>query len=138
VKARAPGLGTRATTPSRQDDPHPHNPHSRNPQDVIGAGLADGSDDDRSWFKNHVGRNHRIRKALGTERLMVEPRRGFRAMVAVKQLAPGDRIRAPFGWRKGEPLLNSEACAERMFQAAFGGGGPKNIIATTWWREREP
>jgi hypothetical protein len=58
-------------------------------------------------------------------------------MVAVRQLAPGERIRAPFGWRKGAPLLNSEAVAERMFQAASE-GGPKHVIASTWWRERGP
>jgi hypothetical protein len=68
---------------------------------------------------------------------MVEPKRGFKPMVAVRQIAPGERVRAPFGWRKGAPLLNSEAFAERVFQAASG-GRPKHVIASTWWLERAP
>jgi hypothetical protein len=136
VRKRAPGLGARATATFRHLDDRSslNKPTPRNSQD----GLADGSDDDRAWFARHHGRSHRIRKAVGSELRMVEPKRGFKPMVAVQQIAPGERIRAPFGWRKGEPLLNSEAVAGRMFRLAAGGGGPRRVIASAWWLEREP
>jgi hypothetical protein len=137
LKTRAPGLGAQATATFRNaDDRRLNNPTPENPQDVI-AGIADGSDDDRAWFARHPGRSHRIRTAVGAERLMGEPKRGFRPMVAIRQLAPGERIRAPFGWRKSTPLLNSEATAARMFQVASE-SRPKHVIASAWRLEREP
>jgi hypothetical protein len=133
-RARA---GTRATPSFNADDLSRNSFPPKISQDLTGAGLADGSDSDRDWFARHFGRRHRIRKAVGSEHLMVEPKRGFRPMVAVRQLAPGERIRAPFGWRKSTPLLNSEATAARMFQVASE-SRPKHVIASAWRLEREP
>jgi hypothetical protein len=134
VRARAPspgwGPGTATRLQKKADDPHGNNRSSLNPQDGI-AIIADGSDSDRRWFETHFGRNHRTRKAVGSERLMVAPKRGFRPMVAVKQLAPGERIRVLFSWRKSAQLLNSEAVAERVFRAASE-SGPKHVIASAW------
>jgi hypothetical protein len=87
---------------------------------ALGA-LDAGSADDREWFKRHIGRNHRLRKPIGAERLLFEPGRGFKPMIVVKQLEPGQRGRVPFGWRKGEPLLNAESVAERVFWLAVEG-----------------
>jgi hypothetical protein len=53
--------------------------------------------------------------------LLFQPSRGFKPMIVVKQLEPGQRGRVPFAWRRGEPLLNSEAVAERVFWAAVAG-----------------
>jgi hypothetical protein len=83
--------------------------------------LDGGSADDRAWFERHVGRNHRIRKRIGGERLLDGPRHGFKPMVVAKQIEPGTRLRVGFYWRRGEPLLNSEAVAERLFQLAVEG-----------------
>ena len=83
--------------------------------------CAKGVADDRDWFARHHGRNHRIRKPIGAEQQLYNPPCGFTSMVVVKQTEPGARVRVPFGWRRGEPLLNAETIAERMFQIAVAG-----------------
>jgi hypothetical protein len=83
--------------------------------------LDAGATDDRAWFKRHVGRNHRIRKPIGSEGLFIEPRRGFKPMIVDNQLEPGMRLRMAFGWRRCEPLLNAEAVGERLFWSAVEG-----------------
>jgi hypothetical protein len=87
---------------------------------ALGA-LDAGSADDRAWFARHHGRNHRIRKPIGAERLLFEPGRGFKPMIVVRQLTVGQRGRVPFGWPKGEPLLNAESIAARVFRLAVEG-----------------
>ena len=88
----------------------------RAPPDLAQAiDFAAGSADDRAWFERHHGRNHRLRKPIGGEYLLVRPSRGFKPMVVVKQLEPGSRVRAPFGWRRGEPSDQRRSVAERLF-----------------------
>jgi hypothetical protein len=81
------------------------------------ADLVAGSDDDRAWFERHHSRSYRIRPPIGGERPLAPKRRGFKPMVLVRQLEPGQRGRIPFAWRKGEPLLNSERTGEELFLA---------------------
>jgi len=83
--------------------------------------LDAGSTNDRAWFARHIGRNHRIRKPIGSEHLFVEHRHGFKPMIVVKQIEPGMRLRMAVCWRRGEPLLNGEAWGERLFASAIEG-----------------
>jgi hypothetical protein len=77
-----------------------------------------GLQDDKRWFRNHHGRNHRIRKPLGGER-NVPPRvaRGATRLVVVRQVRPGARIRLDLEW-VGELPLNSEVSAASIFAVA--------------------
>jgi hypothetical protein len=83
--------------------------------------LEAGTIDDRAWFARHVGRNYRIRKPIGGERKTIPLRPGFERHVLVRQAAPGQRLRMPLWWRRGEPLLNSEAWGEQLFWSAIEG-----------------
>jgi hypothetical protein len=87
----------------------------------MSGNLDAGPVDDRAWFARHIGRNHRIRKPIGAERLLLTPSAGFKPMVVVKQIEPGTRMRVPFSWRRGAVLLNAEAIAERLFWSAVEG-----------------
>jgi hypothetical protein len=80
--------------------------------------CAKGSDDDRAWFVRHHGRNHRLRKPIGRERALRGggwPRR-VKAMIVVRQVKPGARIRLEVGVR-GTPL-NAEEIARQLFELA--------------------
>ena len=80
--------------------------------------CAEGSEDDRLWFQRNPARSHRIRFPIGGERrIKREYPRGVAAMVAVRQVKPGARLRVSFGWRGPEPL-NSERFARDAFEAA--------------------
>jgi hypothetical protein len=86
---------------------------------VLPPDLDAGSADDRAWFKRHVGRNHRIRKATAAERRYTSPGPGNRLMIVIGQIEPRVSISVPFGLPRGEPLLNAEAIAKRVFEEVF-------------------
>jgi hypothetical protein len=82
-----------------------------------------GIEDDRGWFARHIGRNHRIRKPIGGERgAGGAPPPGFIELIIVKQIRPGERVRAPCFWRRSAMVpLNSERNAAEMFEIAIDG-----------------
>jgi hypothetical protein len=82
--------------------------------------LRDGSDDDWAWFGRHHGRNYRLRKPIGVEHSLLPDLKGGKGFVVVRQTVPGERLRAPFGWRGPTPL-NSEAVCAQLFAAAISG-----------------
>ena len=87
--------------------------------------LDAGSNDDRRWFKNHIGRNHRIREPIGTAERMVSAAQvppGFTPVILLRQVEPGSRFRSSFGWPPSEPLpLNAEQVGEMLFRIIFTG-----------------
>ncbi len=80
--------------------------------DVAAAEAA--SECDRAWFKAHPGRAHRIRRALFGE-VPLHP--DLLCFVAVRQVAPGVRVRA--GFRRPPPAPPHEP-TEVEAAAIFG------------------
>jgi hypothetical protein len=126
----APGWAPRRTAAGfGNDGTHPNSPPAAPRPDrrgnlhvqVGGDRLivcAEGSEDDRLWFQRHLGRAHRVRAPIGKER-RIKGRypKGVMALIAVREIRPGARIRLSLGWQ-GPPPLNSALFARRAFEAA--------------------
>lgn len=82
------------------------------------------SDEDRVWFAGKPGRNHRVRRAFPAEAevmaILSPLPSGMVRYTAVRQVAPGSRVRVTFG---GTPDLRTdlgEAEAAHLFNIATG------------------
>jgi hypothetical protein len=126
LKARTPGRRTRASSSFGNNGAPPNRPSASPRLDGLHVqwggdrliACAEGSEDDRAWFERNHARSHRIRFPIGGERrIKREYPRGFAAMVVVRQVKPGARLRVSFGWRGSTPL-NSERFARDAFEAA--------------------
>jgi hypothetical protein len=124
LKARA-RAGTRASS-FGNDGAQPNTPSIPRRLDGLhvqfGGGrliaCAKGSEDDRRWFERNPARSHRIRFPLGgKKRLKRKYPRGVAALVVVRQVGQGARLRLHIGWRGPTPL-NSEQFARDAFEAA--------------------
>jgi hypothetical protein len=79
-------------------------------------------DDDREWFKQHPSRSHRMRMPFPGELDGVEIPAGRKMIMFVRQVEPGQRLRAAFDpdvvLLPGSP--HDEAFAHALFEVAVG------------------
>jgi hypothetical protein len=98
---------------------------------VIQSSLYDHAiDDDRQWFKNNPGRQHRIMPPLPGELVIspAPPRPDHELIVVVREVRPGARLRVMAEHRGAAPI-NSEAMARDLYEQARSA---ETVAAEAW------
>jgi len=74
--------------------------------------------DDRDWFKRNPERTHRVRSPFPNE-VEIETPTGYVALILVRQVEPGSRLRAAVDLNANLlPLPDDEAIAHALFETA--------------------
>ncbi len=102
---------------------------------------TDWKTDDAAWFESRRDRSHRLRPLIGDEakisgfqsiRLMPP---GHEMQVLVRQVAPGQRVRVPFGRNLEMPIPDNETALHALFDIISGGGREGEVISTAMLKD---